>query len=145
MEIRNMNQADILQIAELEKQCFSAPWSVSAFQYELKNPLSLWLVAVESDQVLGYVGTQTVMDESDMMNIAVIPEVRRKGIAEKLILQLCENLIERGSHSLSLEVRVSNEPAISLYQKLGFVEVGRRPGYYRDPREDAYILRKELV
>ncbi len=145
MEIRKMTNADIFQLADLEKQCFSDPWSVLAFEYELKNPLSLWLVAVESDQVLGYVGTQTVIDESDMMNVAVRPDARRKGIAEKLILELVPQLLEKGSHSLTLEVRVSNVPAISLYEKLGFVQVGRRPNYYRNPKEDAYILRKELV
>ena len=145
MEIRKMTQADVHQLAELEKNCFSDPWSVSAFEYELKNPLSLWLVAVEDEEVLGYVGTQTVMDESDMMNIAVLPRCRRQGIAEKLITVLADALVERGSKSLALEVRVSNAPAIALYEKLGFVQVGRRPNYYRNPKEDAFILRKELA
>ena len=145
MEIRNMMQADVRQLAELEKNCFSDPRSVSAFEYELKNPLSLWLVAVEDEEVLGYVGTQTVMDESDMMNIAVLPRCRRQGIAEKLITVLADALVERGSKSLALEVRVSNAPAIALYEKLGFVQVGRRPNYYRNPKEDAFILRKELA
>ena len=143
MEIRLMEKADIVQLAELEKQCFSDPWSVSAFEYELQNPLSLWLVAAEGDTVAGYVGTQTVIDESDMMNIAVHPDFRRQKIAENLILRLIRMLDERQSKSLTLEVRVSNAAAIALYDKLGFVQVGRRPGYYRNPREDAYILRKE--
>ena len=143
MEIRQMKKEDILQLAELEKLCFSDPWSVSAFEYELKNPLSLWLVAADGDIVAGYVGSQTVMDESDMMNIAVAPAYRRQGIAEQLIASLIEGLQQRQSHCLTLEVRVSNEPAISLYHKLGFLQVGRRPGYYRNPREDALILRKE--
>ncbi len=143
MKIRTMEKADIFQLAELEKLCFSDPWSVSAFEYELKNPLSLWLVAVDGDKVAGYVGSQTVMDEADMMNIAVHPQFRRQKIAEKLVLQLIQMLNERQAKSLTLEVRVSNEPAICLYEKLGFAQVGRRPGYYRNPREDAYILRKE--
>lgn len=143
MEIRQMKKEDILQLAELEKLCFSDPWSVSAFEYELKNPLSLWLVAADGETVAGYVGSQTVMDESDMMNIAVAPAYRRQGIAEQLIASLIEGLQQRQSHCLTLEVRVSNEPAISLYHKLGFLQVGRRPGYYRNPREDALILRKE--
>lgn len=145
MEIRKMTQTDVHQLADLEKICFSDPWSVSAFEYELKNPLSLWLVAVEDGEVLGYVGTQTVIDESDMMNIAVLPCCRRQGIAEKLIAVLTSALVERGSKSLSLEVRVSNAPAIALYEKLGFVQVGRRPNYYRNPKEDALILRKEMA
>ena len=143
MEIRLMCEADIPQLAELEKLCFSDPWSVSAFTYELKNPLSLWLVAAQQDKVLGYVGSQTVMDESDMMNIAVAAEYRRQGIGGQLVKELIGQLAERGSKSLSLEVRVSNESAIALYNKLGFQQVGRRPGYYRNPKEDAYILRKE--
>lgn len=143
MEIRMMKKEDILQLAELEKRCFSDPWSVSAFEYELKNPLSVWLIAAEGDQVAGYVGSQTVIDESDMMNIAVAPAYRRQGIAEKLISMLIVQLKERGSNSLTLEVRASNIPAIGLYQKLGFTQVGRRPNYYRNPKEDALILRKE--
>lgn len=143
MEIRNMKKEDILQLAELEKLCFSDPWSVSAFEYELKNPLSVWLVAVEDRLVAGYVGSQTVMDASDMMNIAVAPAFRRQGIAEKLIDMLILQLMERGSNSLTLEVRASNMPAIALYEKLGFTQVGRRPNYYRNPKEDALILRKE--
>ena len=143
MEIRLMEKSDIPQLAALEKQCFSDPWSVSAFEYELNNPLSLWLVAAEGDTVAGYVGSQTVIDESDMMNIAVRPDFRRQGIAENLIESLIIMLNTRQSKSLTLEVRVSNTPAIRLYEKMGFIQVGRRPGYYRNPREDAYILRKE--
>ena len=143
MEIRVMEKADISQLAELEKLCFSDPWSESAFEYELRNPLSLWLVAADEQVVAGYVGSQTVMGEADMMNIAVAPSYRRQKIAEKLVLTLIEMLNEKDAKSLTLEVRVSNTPAISLYEKLGFIQVGRRPGYYRNPREDAYILRKE--
>ena len=143
MEIRMMNNGDIEQIAELEKLCFADPWSVSAFSYELNNPLSLWLVAVEGDTVAGYVGSQTVMGESDMMNVAVAPEYRRQGIAEQLIIDLIRQLNDRNSKSLALEVRQSNLPAISLYEKLGFVQVGCRPRYYRNPKEDALIMRKE--
>ena len=97
----------------------------------------------DGDKVVGYVGSQTVIDESDMMNIAVHPECRRCGIAEKLIDALVNALGEKGSRGLSLEVRASNAPAIALYQKMGFSQVGRRPNYYRNPREDALILRKE--
>lgn len=143
MEIRVMEKADISQLAELEKLCFSDPWSESAFEYELRNPLSLWLVAADEQVVAGYVGSQTVMGEADMMNIAVAPSYRRQKIAENLVLTLIEMLNEKNAKSLTLEVRVSNTPAISLYEKLGFIQVGRRPGYYRNPREDAYILRKE--
>lgn len=143
MNIRNMKKEDIPHLAALEKMCFSDPWSESAFLYELTNPLSVWLIAESEGVIAGYVGSQTVLDESDMMNIAVVPEFRRQGVGHMLIQRLIEQLRERGSKSLCLEVRVSNVPAIALYEKMGFSQVGLRRGYYRNPREDAYILRKE--
>ena len=143
MEIIPMTRQHVFQVAVLEKQCFSAPWSEDSVAGELDNPLSVWLVCEDQGRVLGYVGSQTVLDETDMMNIAVLPEARRAGIGERLILSLIELLKDRGSRSLALEVRASNTPAISLYKKLGFLQVGRRPNYYRGPREDALILRKE--
>ena len=143
MEIIPMTRQHVAQVAVLEKQCFSAPWSEASVAGELDNPLSVWLVCEDQGRVLGYVGSQTVLDETDMMNIAVLPEARRAGIGERLILSLIELLKDRGSRSLALEVRASNTPAISLYKKLGFLQVGRRPNYYRSPREDALILRKE--
>ena len=138
-----MEQPHVSQVAELERICFSDPWSENSVASELNNPLSLWLVALEGEQVAGYIGSQSVMGESDMMNVAVHPDFRRQGIGEKLILALVEQLKTFGNHSLALEVRASNEPAISLYKKLGFQQVGLRPKYYRNPREDALILRKE--
>ena len=143
MEIIPMTRQHVTQVAALEKLCFSAPWSEASVAGELDNPLSVWLVCEDQGRVLGYVGSQTVLDETDMMNIAVLPEARRAGIGERLILSLIELLKDRGSRSLALEVRASNTPAISLYKKLGFLQVGRRPNYYRGPREDALILRKE--
>lgn len=143
MEIIPMTRQHVAQVAVLEKQCFSAPWSEASVAGELDNPLSVWLVCEDQGRVLGYVGSQTVLDETDMMNIAVLPEARRAGIGERLILSLIELLKDRGSRSLALEVRASNTPAISLYKKLGFLQVGRRTNYYRGPREDALILRKE--
>ena len=130
-------------IAELEKLCFSDPWSENSIRYELTNPLSHWIVAMEDDRVAGYVGSQTVLDEADMMNIAVHPDFRRRGIAQSLVEGLVADLAEKNVRCLTLEVRASNAPAISLYEKLGFAQVGRRPNYYRNPKEDALILRKE--
>ena len=144
MRIENMTAAHVAPIARLEKQCFSDPWSEKSIATELECRLSCWLVAVEADTVIGYVGSQTVIDESDMMNLAVHPDHRRKGVAEALVDALCAALRQKGSKALTLEVRVSNKPAISLYEKLGFGQVGRRPNYYRNPREDALILRKPL-
>ena len=144
MMIVHMNESHVAQVAALEKICFSDPWSENSVASELKNPLSCWLVAEEDGEVAGYVGSQTVMDESDMMNVAVHPDYRRKGVAEKLVMELVEALKKRDSRCLTLEVRTSNEPARALYEKLGFVQVGLRKNYYRNPREDALILRKEF-
>lgn len=144
MNIVNMNADHVVQVAELEKLCFPDPWSEKSIASELSNKLALWLVAEEDGWVAGYIGSQTVPDESDMMNVAVHPDYRRRGIAEALVVALCDALREQGSVSLTLEVRASNEPAKALYQKLGFEQVGRRPNYYRNPKEDALILRKML-
>ena len=143
MIIEKMNSSHVAQIAQLEKICFSDPWSEKSVASELDNKLAFWLVAVEEERVAGYIGSQTVMDETDMMNVAVHPDFRRQGIAEVLVNTLVENLKKMGSRCLTLEVRASNAPAIALYEKLGFAEIGQRKNYYRNPREDALILRKE--
>ena len=140
--IVTMREDHVSAIAELETLCFSDPWSEKSIAYELKNPLSLWLVAEVDGRVAGYIGSQTVPPESDVMNVAVHPDFRRQGIAEALVNGLWSRLTQAGNTSLTLEVRASNLPAIALYEKLGFVQVGRRPNYYRNPREDAWILRK---
>ena len=141
----SMAPEHVAQVAELEKICFGTEaWSENSVASELNNALSLWLVALDGERVAGYVGSQTVMDETDMMNVAVSPNYRRQGIAEKLILSLITALKEKGSHSLALEVRASNSPAIGLYEKLNFQQVGLRKNYYRNPKEDALILRTEF-
>lgn len=143
MEYVLMKKEHIAQIAQLEKLCFSLPWSENAISGELTNPLSLWVVALDGNCVAGYIGSQSVMGEADMMNLAVLPDYRRQGIGEKLVISLVERLLENAVTSLTLEVRASNAGAIALYEKLGFQQVGRRPNYYKNPKEDALILRKE--
>ena len=138
-----MQRQHVSQVAALERECFSDPWSEQSLAGELDNPLSLWLVCQVDGEVCGYVGSQTVLGETDMMNVAVLPRARRQGIAQQLILELVVRLKQQGSHCLSLEVRPSNAPAVALYQGLGFSQVGRRPNYYRHPKEDGLILRKE--
>ena len=143
MEYVLMNSDHVSQVAQLERECFHDPWSENSIASELNNPLSLWLVAVDGQQVAGYVGSQSVMGEADMMYIAVSSKFRRMGIAQELVERLVKLLREKDVYSLTLEVRASNEPAKALYSKLGFEQVGRRPNYYRNPKEDALILRKE--
>ena len=143
IRLTTMTADHVAQVAALEKICFHDPWSENSVSSELKNPLSLWLVALDGETVVGYVGSQSVEGEADMMNVAVHPDYRRRGIARMLINELVDALAKQGNHSLALEVRSSNAPAIALYERLGFSQVGRRPNYYRNPKEDALILRKE--
>ena len=144
--IRSMTATDVPQIAALERACFSDPWPEQVLARELENDLSLWLVAAEGDAVLGYVGSQTVLGETDMMNLAVRADRRRQGIAAALVSALCTALRrEKDAVQLTLEVRDSNEAAIRLYAALGFAQIGRRPNYYFHPKEDARILRKDLT
>ena len=143
MEYVLMREDHLAQVAELEKQCFSDPWSLRSITSELNNPLSLWIIAEENGVVAGYVGSQSVLGEADMMNLAVAPDFRRRGIGRKLVDELVLQLKEKDVHVLVLEVRASNEAAIALYTECGFEQVGRRPNYYVHPKEDALILRKE--
>lgn len=144
MIIRKMTLQDASAIADLEKLCFSDPWSEKSIASEVNNPLSFWLVAEDQGEIVGYVGSQSVLDAADMMNLAVSPKCRRRGIGKALVDGLTQHLIQNNVIALLLEVRASNSPAIALYENLGFVQVGRRPKYYHNPREDALILRKEL-
>lgn len=139
-----MTADHVAAVAELEKICFADPWSELSIASELKNALALWLVALDGERLMGYIGSQAVLGEADMMNVAVDPAYRRQGVAETLVIALADQLVKKGNESLTLEVRVSNAPAIGLYEKLGFAQVGLRKNYYRHPKEDALILRKQL-
>lgn len=142
--IRRMSMQDVSAIAELEKLCFSDPWSERSIASELSNPYSLWLVWEEDNTVLGYIGSQSVPPEADVMNLAVAPDARGRKIGTKLLSSLCDALHSQGIDKLLLEVRASNNPAIRLYKAFGFEILGRRPRYYVNPTEDALIMGKEL-
>ena len=139
-----MSADHLEEIERLERICFSRPWNHRMLAEELENQCAAFLVAVDGDRVAGYIGSQTVLGWADMMNLCVSPDYRRQGIGEKLTLELERQLREEKVECLTLEVRVSNAPAITLYEKLGFQQVGKRPRYYEKPREDALILRKEF-
>ena len=144
MRITEMKAQHVPQVAELEKLCFSMPWSENSIAHELTTDYSFWLVAEDDGVVAGYIGSQIAFPEADVMNVAVRPEYRRRGIGQILVEALTTHLRNIDCESLTLEVRASNAPAIALYEKLGFRQVGRRPNYYRDPKEDALILRKDF-
>ena len=140
-----MNGDHLDEVAELERICFSTPWSRNMLAEELDNLLSAFLVALDdNDRVVGYAGLQVVLDEGYITNIAVDPEHRRKGIADALLGVFCR-FGEEHLAFLTLEVRASNRPAIGLYLKHGFAQVGRRKDYYERPREDAVLMTKEFT
>ena len=128
------------QVLELEKVCFSLPWSRDAFLPELTDPACCWLAALDAGEVVGYAGMQTVLDEGYISNIAVSPAHRKQGLGMALVDALQREGRRRRLSFLTLEVRVGNAEARRLYERAGFREAGLRPGYYEKPREDALLM-----
>ena len=140
--IRAALPCDAAQIAQLEKLCFSEPWSERQLLETMEDPKGVLYVAVQDDdgQVLGYAGLHDIVGEGYVDNIAVFPQFRGQGIGEALTRALVEYMRCASLEFLTLEVRASNLPAISLYEKLGFRQEGRRKNFYRHPTEDARIM-----
>ena len=133
------------QAAEIERLCFSDPWSEKMLVEHLANPCSLTLAAVDGvGRLLGYVGLLAVVDEGYITNVAVRPDCRRQGVASSLLQALEARGRARNLTFLTLEVRQSNAPARALYEKLGYLQAGLRRNYYENPREDAVIMTKTL-
>lgn len=140
IEILPMVAAHIAAIADIEKQCFSAPWSVAALTEELDNPHAVFYTAVDAGgRVLGYAGMHHVGDEGYIDNVAVDSAARRQGVARALMEALERYGRENALYRLTLEVRASNTPAIALYTGAGYVCDGVRPNFYTKPTEDAAI------
>ena len=140
-----MNADHLDEVAELERICFSVPWSRNMLAEELDNLLSAFLVALDdSGRVVGYAGLQVVLDEGYITNVAVRPECRRQGVAAKLLQVFLDFARANKLAFLTLEVRASNYDAIALYGSRGFRSVGRRKNYYEHPREDAIIMTLEF-
>jgi ribosomal-protein-alanine N-acetyltransferase len=139
-EIKRLQLRDLNAIEEIEKRSYPTPWSRSMFASELAKPSSICLGAFEGDRLLGYLIVSRYVDAWHVMNVAVAPESRRRGIAESLLGALFDLTAEDGRRGYTLEVRVSNEGAIKLYERLGFRSSGIRRGYYTDNREDALIM-----
>ena len=128
------------QLAEIEKLCFSTPWSEKQILDELENPLAAYFVAVDGDVVAGYIGSQTVLGEACVMNVAVHPNYRGRGVSTLLMQALVDHCKATECTLLTLEVRESNEPALGLYRSFGFEVLGKRRNYYTEPKEDALIM-----
>ncbi len=138
-----IEQRHISPIAKLEKVCFSEPWSAEGLLDSYKSGTKFF-AAENGSRLIGYIGIKAVIDEGYITNVAVFPQYRRKGAATALINKVFEYAMEKSLSFVSLEVRVSNSEAVSLYEKLGFVTEGQRKDFYRNPREDALIMTKRF-
>jgi ribosomal-protein-alanine N-acetyltransferase len=136
--IRRLAYSDLPAVISIERRSFPTPWSLAMFVLELSKPSGICLAATEGDQLLGYLVCSRYDQVWHLMNVAVAPEQRRRGVARRLIAKL----IEEGGGGLpfTLEVRVSNQPAITMSERLGFRSAGVRPRYYQDNGEDALIM-----
>ena len=142
IEISPMTPDKVGAVSEIEKLCFSEPWSENALLSECENESALFFVAEENKNVAGYIGMHKVLDECYIANVAVFPEYRRRGIGDQLLLYAEQRAQESGCSFISLEVRVSNSGAIALYEKHGYEIQGQRRNFYRNPAEDALIMTK---
>jgi ribosomal-protein-alanine N-acetyltransferase len=139
--IRQMESRDINEVYEIEKESFSIPWSYEALKKEVEeNLLALYIVAEIDEKVVGYLGMWKIMDEAHITNIAVKKDYRGQGIGDYLMMAIIDYCEKHNIPNITLEVRKSNQVAINLYKKHGFVECGIRPKYYTDENEDALIM-----
>lgn len=144
LEILPMQAGHLAALAELERHCFSRPWSEAALAEELENPAACFLVALAQGDAVGYAGMHRVLDECYLDNVAVDLRWRRRGVATALMRALLDEARQAGAAFVSLEVRAGNAGAIALYEGLGFREEGRRKDFYSAPKEDALILTKRF-
>lgn len=145
IELRRLEMRDLDRIEEIERESYPTPWSRSMFAGELAKPSSICLGAfdTESEALVGYLIISRYVDAWHVMNVAVAPSERRRGIAQYLLERLFELTANDSRRGYTLEVRVSNADAIRLYERLGFQARGLRRGYYTDNREDALIMWKD--
>lgn len=140
LTLRPMEENDLPQVAAIEASIFSQPWSEQGFLDALRQKDCLYLVAAEEGKILGYCGLYQSFDEADITNVAVTETERGRGVARAMLTKLLKEGKSRGIAHFTLEVRVSNAPAIHLYENLGFVSAGIRKNFYDCPREDAMIM-----
>lgn len=140
MKIEKLSKKHLDDVWEIEKICFSSPWSREDLEKQINIETSHFLVAVEDGRAVGYMGLQIFSDEGYVTNVAVLPQYRQRGIAAMLINEQMKNQMD----FITLEVRQSNTPAINLYTKMGFENVGVRPNFYSNPTENAIIMTRNF-
>jgi len=144
--VRPMREADLAQVMAIEERSFSSPWSPNAFMAELRDNEYARYFCLELDgKVIGYMGLWFILDEGHITNVAIAPVYRGKGWGEYLMRCVMAEMLAQGMERMTLEVRVSNQPAQRLYERMGFTRAGIRKGYYADTREDALIMWAELA
>lgn len=143
--IASARDADLDDLVAIEQIAFPTPWSRESLAQEIHRPWSLFrVIRDESDRILAYLNYWVVLDEAHVLNLATSPEARRAGLARLLLLEMIERCRENAIAEVHLEVRPSNRAARALYESLGFVQIGTRPGYYSDTSEDALLYRLSL-
>ena len=143
MIIRKMCMEDVPAVAAIEKECFSVPWSERSFEDSIHREDTVFLVCVD-EGVVGYIGMYLSFEEGEITNVAVAPSYRQRGCGQQLISAIKQHATEQNAQSILLEVRKSNIPALSLYKKNGFEEIGIRKNFYERPVEDAIIMKVGL-
>lgn len=138
--IRRMDENDLDQVVEIEKRCFCDPWSERAFRDALHDKSQVYFCLIIDNEIAGYCGIMTVLDEGQILNVAVDTKYRRRGLGQYLLNEVFKYGDENKLSLYTLEVRESNTPARELYKKMGFVETGVRPRYYVDPVETAILM-----
>lgn len=144
LRIRPLQPDDLPRVLEIERQAFSVPWRASTFEGLLRRTDADLLAAERAGALLGYAVSWTVIDQSELGNVAVAPEARGRGVGRALLRAMTGALVARGARECFLEVRISNLAAQLLYRAHGFETVGRRAGYYARPLEDALVMRLAL-
>lgn len=140
-----MEQPHVEAVAQLEKDCFSHPWTYAGLLEELENPTARFFVALQDGHVCGYAGMHHIVGECYITNVAVLPGLRRQGIGRRLMERLVLEAQREHAEMITLEVRPSNCAAIALYQSMGFLQEGRRKNFYTEPKEDALLLTRRFL
>ncbi|HEX8074901.1 MAG TPA: ribosomal protein S18-alanine N-acetyltransferase [Thermoleophilaceae bacterium] len=144
LHIRRLTYADLPQVIAIERRAFPTPWSLAMFVLELSKPSGICLAALRDDRIVGYLVCSRYDTVWHVMNIAVDEPLRRGGIATALLERLFERA-DRPGAQYTLEARLSNGPAIALYERFGFHSAGLRRGYYHDNKEDALIMWRNVA
>ena len=140
MIIRKMEERDIKEVAAIEEETFSSPWSADSFSKESKNKNNIYLVVEDNGEIIGYCGLWGVAGEGQITNVAVRKDNRNRGVGRIMLTKLLELGVNQGLESFTLEVRESNKSALHVYQSLGFYSVGIRKNFYTGPTENAVIV-----